>query len=242
VGFGFHFVEPEWVSLRDLSAAFYDLSVLYDITALVSVPEGREVKLQGALLLDEERATGSAGAERLCLPRALRIPLLLELGLLPSIFLAPAIIRRWTAAIEDVLDLPDRIRDRRGKRREARQERDLRAAERDARLKDLELADDLGELLRRDVELRKIEQDRQLRVAQSGLIAAQQALNQALADPSQARRELNGALEEHEASGAYANVKRRLEESPVRVYEVEIFDWEQRPPASEGEGGRRLNH
>jgi hypothetical protein len=38
--YGFHVIEPEVVALRDVSATFYDLSVLYDIVALSSLPEG----------------------------------------------------------------------------------------------------------------------------------------------------------------------------------------------------------
>jgi hypothetical protein len=151
--------------------------------------------------------------------------------------LAPAIIRRWTAAIEDVLDLPDRIRDRRGKRREEQKERELRAGERAARLKDLELSDDERELREIDLEIQRIEQESRRKVAQRDLIGAQHALDDALADPSKAQRELTQALESHGAADAYANAKRRVEESPVRVSEVEILDWELEPPAEGEEGG-----
>jgi hypothetical protein len=229
LAYGFRFVEPEWVSLRDLSAAFYDLSILYDLTALISVPEGQEVNFNGRFFWTRYGRPVPPEFRAYVFRASYESPLLLELSLLPTIALAPAIIRRWTAAIEDVLDLPDRIRDRRGQRREARADRVLHAAEREARLKDLELADDARELRRMEIEIRRIEQESERRVAQTDLIAAQQSLDQALANPSQAHRELEGALEEHDANGAYANVKRRLGDSPVRAYEVEIFDWEERP-------------
>jgi hypothetical protein len=39
LAYGFRFVEPDYIALQDVSALFYDLGVLYDTVALVSIPE-----------------------------------------------------------------------------------------------------------------------------------------------------------------------------------------------------------
>jgi hypothetical protein len=79
-------------------------------------------------------------------------PLLLEVGLLSAIAAVPWIVRRWTAAVEDLVDLPDRVIDTRGKRREAREKRGLAEAERKARYDELEYDRNVRDLRREELE------------------------------------------------------------------------------------------
>src|SRR4051812_22490550 len=110
LAYGFHFVEPEFLALRDASAALYDLSVLYDTIALVSIPQGDTVNFKGRFFWTRFGRPVPEDLRPYVLRASYEWPLVLEICFLGAIFGAPQIISRWTAAINDVFDLADRIR------------------------------------------------------------------------------------------------------------------------------------
>jgi hypothetical protein len=166
-------------------------------------------------------------------------PLLAELGLLYVIGKVPDVVRRWTAAIEDVADLPGRIKDNRGKRREAEEERRLRRAEREARHEQLRQAAQREELATGELKVWKAELELRRRLVEAGreltqadLVQARRAFDEAISDPEAATTELYAALSEGDVLEHYERVKRRVRESPVQIEDVEVFELvDEEPPA-----------
>jgi hypothetical protein len=227
LAYRFEYIEPDLVSLQDVSAAFYDLSVLYDIVALTAIPEGESVNFQGPWFRTRTGRPLPAPLRVYVLSARYESPLALELMLLRAIAKAPDVVRRWTAAIEDVFDLPDRIADRRGERRERRR---IRRAETDARLSQLELEEAHRQYVLREIEIAAAEQQQRWIVTNADLVKLQREVGKALDDPGSARRELQKGLDQQGATRAYQNTKRRLKESPVQPTRAEVFEWEDAPP------------
>src|SRR4051794_24019504 len=97
IAFGFRFIEPDYISLRDTSAVFYDLSVLYDIVTLAAIPEGADVNFQGRFVWTRYGRPVPPGLAPYVLRARYESPLLLEIGFLSGVFLVPKVIRGWVA-------------------------------------------------------------------------------------------------------------------------------------------------
>jgi hypothetical protein len=163
-------------------------------------------------------------------------PFDLDLGLTHAIAKAPEIVSRWIAAIVDVFDLPDRIIDKRGERREKRQRRRLREAELSAALRDFEEFEERRrELRRREMEIAEMEQHQRWIVTNAERLAIQRAVGEALHNPEAAKGNLRRALEDHRATYAFDNTARRLREHPLQIEQAEVFEWIDVPPPEEPE-------
>ncbi len=229
LAYGFRFIEPDYLSLRDVSATFYDLGVLYDTVALTAIPEGATVNFRTQYYWTRTGRPVPAHLRPYVLRASYESPLLLELAFLWGIFNAPTIISRWTTAINDVFDLSDRIRDRREERREVRESRALRHAERQARLRQLR-REELGEALRLpELVIESADEEARRTLTKDAVDATNSALTSALTNPGSAQSDLMNALEQRDATYAYENTKRRLREAPMKVEEAEVFEWTEDP-------------
>jgi hypothetical protein len=240
--YGFRFIEPEFLSLRDVSATFHNISVLYSLVAVASIPEVEGVEFSRPW----QRESWEVPPEFQLYANRLRYesPLIMEAGLLWVISKVPEIIRRWTAAIEDVADLPGRIKDNRGKRREADEERRLRQAEREARHEQLRKAAQREDLAPRELEVWKADLELRRRLAEAGreltqadMDRARRAVDEAINNPETAIAELYAALEEKGVLEHYERVKRLVRQSPVQIEDAEVFEWVDDEPPGLG-GGR----
>jgi hypothetical protein len=201
LGSGFRFDKPPLVRLADAAAAFYDLNLLYELVALVSLPQYANYPIDRRFWYRNGR--GVRPPDQAYLYRAeFASPLLLEIAFSPIAIFGPWLIRRWIAAADDVINFIDGVHDRPARREEERQERVVRAKER-----------------------RKRELDLDREIAEREHVAA---LNARIDDGLRkldhaALEDLLDALVARGALSTYENVRKRISDNPVRPRELDIF-------------------
>ena len=242
--FRFGFVEPEPLSLRDVAGLFVDLGAVYSLVANASSSRWGWAPADLPTRMRDDRWPVPLEYQPFLRQARYESPLVLEVGVLTLVGTVPFLIRRWTAAIEDVADLTDRIRDNRGMRREERQKREEGEKERQFRDEEREHQRWIWERQRREAvgddveawkrvartgraerELRDIVEYRQRELTPEIEERPELEITEAIQDPEAAISDLHEALKERHLFDDYENRKRRIHENPVQIVEAEVLEW-----------------